>query len=323
MAFVNNTFEEIAHVIAGADDILIFTHKNMDGDAVGSSVALARAISSLGKNCRAVYDDEFPDNLRFLECDLCTTDPGIIPEPQLTVIVDANQPSRFPKTCEAFKKGRVKVCIDHHETSSNDCDYKYIDHKAAAASELVYHLINALGAEIDKEIATCIYTGITTDTGNFQYHNTTVESHEIAADLLRKGADHDLVNLEVYESVSPEKMLLKGSALAKAEFHNGGKVGITVITQEMLRETGARMSDSEGIVAELRSIRDVGIAAVIKEDNEKEISVSLRAKGEYNVLGKAIKLGGGGHAKAAGATLRMTLEEACAAVKEVLLSDDE
>jgi phosphoesterase RecJ-like protein len=311
MAIINNTWEEIADVLKKAEKVLVFTHQKMDGDAVGSSCALVRVLRQLGKEAYVlIEDDELADNLQFLDKGYCTRDEHIMENPDLCVCTDASELSRFPKRSSKFKTGKVTLCIDHHLAKKSFCDYHYVDPQAAAASVLVHHAIRAMGADIDKETASLLFAGITTDTGNFQYSNTNEDAFLTVAELAKAGADINHISVQLYENVSPQKMRLKAMAIENMELLAGGKLAVTAVTQQMLKDCSARMIDAEGIVSELRSIQGAEIAILLKEDVDK-IFVSLRAKGDADVQKIAVKFGGGGHVKASGCTLdHVTLKAA-------------
>lgn len=312
----NNTFKEIGAVLLQAEKILLYPHINLDGDALGSSAALCRALRKMGKTCYILIEDEIPANLAFLDRGYCTADQRIIARPDLSVCIDCGDEGRFAKRAAKFREAPVTVCIDHHATTKYFCDFNYVDSEAAAAGELIYHLLNAMNAEIDKEIGEAIFAAITTDTGNFQYSNTSKTSHEIVARLYDAGIDTAEVSVALYENVRLAKILIKNWVLETMSTICEGRGVIAYVTQEMLKETGAVMDETEGIVSELRSIQGVEIAALIKESEENVIRVSLRSKAYADVAKIAAALGGGGHARAAGCTLHCSLTDAFDKIKE-------
>ena len=311
----NNTFKEIAEVLLKAEKILIYPHINADGDGVGSAAALCHTLRRLGKTAYVLVEDELPSNLRFMDKGYFTFDDKVIEHPDVSVCVDCGDFGRLPKRKEKFLSAETTLCVDHHGTTQNFCDYNYVDPSAAATGELIYAIIKELVPEVDVETGEAIFTAITTDTGNFQYSNTTKECHEITAELYEKGVDVRRVSQQVYESVRLERVMLHGKALSQLEIFAGGQAAMTVVTQRMLRETGAGMDETEGIVDKLRAIDGVEIAILVKEDVDK-IKLSLRAKSRANVAVIAEHLGGGGHTKAAGGTMKMTLEEALPLIRQ-------
>ena len=317
----NNTFEEIGSVLERADNILIFPHLNMDGDAMGSSAALCRMLRNMGKNCWIMLNDgDVADNLTFMDKGYCTCDPMTVPAPELAVTVDCSEPKRFPEVGWKYEQAPVKISIDHHMIQETASDYNYIDPSSCATGELIWLLIKAMGQPADREIAEDIFAAITTDSGNFQYSNTTKRTHEIVAELFDCGLDCNRVSTALYECVRPEKLRLKSRVLSAVDLFGDGKLAMARVNQALLKETGAGMSDAEGIVAELRSLKGVEIAAFLKEGEEGEVYVSLRAKGSADVQKIAASFGGGGHVKAAGCTLHgAKLNEVYEQVKQAAL----
>lgn len=312
----NDMFQKIGQKLTEADSILIYPHVNMDGDALGSAAAVCRTLRNMGKTCWILIEDDIPRNLQFLDRGYCTRDQQIVGSPDISLCLDCGETSRFPGRKDKFLEGRTTICIDHHRTTVPFCDYNYVDFDAAATGQLIYYLLREMGTEIDGEIADAIFAAITTDTGNFRYSNTTKECHEIMAALYDLGVDVRRVCQQVYESYRLQQILLHGRALGQLSVFGGGKVAMTVVTQEMLRETGASMDETEGIVDKLRSIDGVEIAALVKEDEPEKIKFSLRAKSAGNVAAIAKNLGGGGHTKAAGGTMKMTLDEALPLIRQ-------
>ena len=204
---MNNSFDEIAKVMLDAQTVLLYPHINMDGDALGSCAALCKALRMAGKQAYILIEESIPLNLQFMDKGYCTTDTGILEEPDLSVCVDCGEMSRFPGRRETFLKGKTSMCLDHHHTTSAFCQYNYIDDQAAAAGEIVYEVLRAMGTPQDAEIGEALFAALTTDTGNFQYSNTTKKSFEIMTDIFDWGVDTNKVSVELYENVRPERKL--------------------------------------------------------------------------------------------------------------------
>ncbi|MBR5315623.1 MAG: bifunctional oligoribonuclease/PAP phosphatase NrnA [Firmicutes bacterium] len=311
----NNTFEEIAKVILEKEQILIYPHINVDGDGLGSATALCKAIRQMGKNCYVLVEDNVPGNLAFLDKGYVTFDENIIATPDLSICVDCGDPTRFPKRQAKFESAETTLCIDHHRTTKNYCHYNYVDSSAAATGELIYDLLQAMGTELDQEIGEAIFAAITTDTGNFQYSNTSKKSHEIMAKLYDAGIDANKVSIELYENQRIQKILIKSKVLSTLELIAGGKGALCYMTEDMLAETGATADETEGVVQEMRSIDSVEIAAFLKENGENKVKVSLRSKKYADVTEIAGAFGGGGHTRAAGCTLTCSMAEAFDVIK--------
>ncbi|MDY2960641.1 MAG: bifunctional oligoribonuclease/PAP phosphatase NrnA [Hornefia sp.] len=315
----NDSFKTIGNALKAANSILIFPHVNGDGDAIGSAVALCRALRKSGKTAYILVEDSIPQNLKFIALDYATCNFHVIAEPDVCICVDCGDYSRFPKRKDKFLSGKKTICVDHHGTSKPFCNYNYIDSAAAATGELIYKLLAEMDAPMDKEIGEALFTAITMDTGNFQYSNTTKETHEIVAKLYELGIDANRISIELYESISPEKMRLESKILSKVQFFGKGKLAIGFVSQDMLKETGAKLEDAEGVVSQIRSINGVEIAVLVKEKEELVCRVSLRGKKYADVSKIAESFHGGGHKKAAGCTVEMSLSDAIKAIEEKAL----
>ena len=314
----NNTFKEIAEVLLKAEKILIYPHINADGDAVGSAAALCHTLRRLGKTAYVLIEEQLPANLRFMDKGYFTFDEKVIEQPDVSVCVDCGDFGRFPMRMEKFLSARTTVCVDHHGTTQNFCDYNYVDPSAAATGELIYAIIKELVPEVDVETGEAIFTAITTDTGNFQYSNTTKNCHVIMAELFDLGVDTNKVSVEIYENERPEKLMITTRALSTLEIFGNGKGAIAYITMADMDEIGAEPFETDSVIENLRSISGVEYAAFVKEKEPGVIRVSLRAKRRGDVAAIASELGGGGHVKAAGCTLHMTVEEAVDLMKSKL-----
>ncbi|MDR3242531.1 MAG: bifunctional oligoribonuclease/PAP phosphatase NrnA [Clostridiales Family XIII bacterium] len=310
-----SALKKIAAAIEKAKTALIFPHISVDGDALGSSVALCRAMRKQGKDVWIQIEDAIPENLKFMDKGYTTADSDRIAAADLCIALDCGETGRFPKRKEKFFSGGMTVCIDHHFTTEPFADLNYIDADAAATAEIVYALLGELGAEIDAETAEAIYTGIVTDTGRFGYSNTTKKTHLIAAELLDLGADPSKIAVLLFQSVRREKLALNSKVMDTLEIFAEGKGAIAVMTRKMLTETGAEADESEGIVEQLRNIRGVEVAGLVKEINFRQVKVSLRAKNGYGVSELASAFGGGGHIRAAGYIAAAVPKEAAAELK--------
>ncbi len=310
----NASLKELAGFLKAADKIVIFTHTNSDGDALGSAAALCRVLRKMGKTSWILMDEDVPDYISFMDTEFCTRDKDIVKDHDISICVDCGEYSRFPALADKFDEGKLKLCVDHHATGDGFGDHYYIDPSEAATCQLIYKLIKELeaagGSElIDKTVAESLYTGINTDTGSFQYSNTTAETHAIAADLMSHGVDHTAINVKLYQTIPMTKLKIQSAILQRAEFLFGGQVAIGYVTGEMLEEAGAVLDDAEGTIDMLRNIEGVEIAAFLKEKGDA-VKVSMRAKSHANVAEIVSVFGGGGHVKAAGCTLEMGMEEA-------------
>ena len=326
----NASLKEIAGILKTAQTILIFTHTNPDGDALGSAAALCRVLRKMGKTSWILMDEEVPEYISFMDTEFVTRDKDCLKEHDISICVDCGEYSRFPALADKFDEGKLHLCVDHHATGDGFGDHYYIDPSEAATCQLIYKLIKELEAVvaesgetagqvalIDRQVAESIYTGINTDTGSFQYSNTTADTHAIASDLMTCGVDHTAINVKLYQTIPMTKLKIQASILQRAELLFGGKVAVGYVTGQMLEEAGAVLDDAEGAIDMLRNIEGVEIAAFLKEKGEA-VKVSMRAKSFANVAEIASVFGGGGHVKAAGCTLEMGMDEALDAIKKAI-----
>lgn len=324
----NASLKELAGFLKAAETILIFTHTNPDGDALGSAAALCRVLRKMGKTSWILMDEEVPEYISFMDTEFVTRDKDCLKYHDVSICVDCGEYSRFPALADKFNEGKLHLCVDHHATGDGFGDHYYIDPSEAATCQLIYKLIKELEAAvaegsdaatglIDKTVAESLYTGINTDTGSFQYSNTTADIHAIAADLMAHGIDHTAINVKLYQTIPMTKLKIQAAILQKAEFLFGGKVAVGYVTGQMLEEAGAVLDDAEGTIDMLRNIEGVEIAAFLKEKGEA-VKVSMRAKSYANVAEIVSVFGGGGHVKAAGCTLEMGMDEALDAIKKAI-----
>lgn len=314
----NNTMKEIAEALSGAESIDILTHLMMDGDAIGSAVALCLALRKEGKKANVILEDGIAEYLQFLEYGCCTDVEQAEGGSDVCVIVDCGTASRFRKRKHIFDSAKLRICVDHHETTDPIADLNYIDPASAATGELIYALLGEMGAEVDKDIASCIFAAVATDTGNFMYSNTTKRSHEVVSALYDTGFDAYSVSMQLYENEPYRKIALHGDVVSQAERYADGKLIMAKVSRAKLEEHGAGFEDTEGIVSILRSIRGVEAAALVKEKKPDEIKVSLRSKEYVDVAKAASNFEGGGHKRAAGCTIRTDLDSAYEMIRDVL-----
>lgn len=306
----NNSFSEIAEQIKANHSFAIYPHTNMDGDAIGSSAALCLALRQLGKKAWIIIDEDVPDNLSFLAEGLVSSDEELARSADMAFCIDSGAIDRIGKRGVLFEAAKISACIDHHSTSENFCDYAYIDSKSAATGQLVFLLLKELCVKPDQRIANSIFAAITTDTGNFQYSNTQKITHEIVAELYDWGVSANDVSIEIYESDRLERLKIEALAISKMRRELDGKLLITYVDQDMLKQTGAFMYETDRIVNLMRAIKGTEVSVLVKEYEKSVIKISMRSKQYFDVARLCAKLGGGGHARAAGATLNCSLEKA-------------
>lgn len=310
----NVSYSKIAKKMRSYERVLIFPHIHPDGDALGSSGALCKALRLLDIEAYVLVDEDFPHNLDFLDEDLSTLNTEVFKGlDYLAVMVDCSDTSRILNRLDAFKSANERIVIDHHITASPDFkpDLMRVEPDSAATGELVYYIINELGITMNQYIAYAIFTAITTDTGNFQHQNTTARSHEIAAALYDvEGFNSKPVSNLIYNRDSLNSFELEKLVMESIKIYEKGRIVIAFITKEMLKETNTDMSETDRFITKLMTIDEVEIAAILKENEENLTKVSLRAKSYADVSKVANKFGGGGHKRAAGFNLSVPPKEA-------------
>ncbi len=284
----------------------IATHRNPEGDALGSSLALSMALESMGKDT-VVYDrDPVPEFYRFLPGNgRFTSSSASLKNDRLPlVLLDCNEPERAGLDPVTFARSAV---IDHHETLRDFGDIKWVEPRAAATGVMVYGLIRELGVDITRDMATNLYVAIAIDTGTFRYNSTTPDALRIAAELAELGAAPAAVSEALYESWSRGRFRLLTGVLNTVELV--GDIAICVATREMFSETGTTGADTENFPNFPRMIGDIKVSAFFREV-EGGWKVSLRSKGDINVAELASRFQGGGHRNAAGYTVKTDLKRA-------------
>lgn len=304
------------------DDILLIAHVSPDGDTLGSSFALYGALLELGKQAQVVCEDPVPAIYRFLPFSDQLIPPEQARPAEAVVCVDCADLARTGRSAPLFAAAKATLNIDHHGTNDRYAETNYVQ-KAGATGELIFNVIACLKIALNKNIASCLYTAITTDTGNFSYGNTTPQTMRIAADILDTGIDLPYLNRCLFRTVPFHKLKLHALGVNKAKLYEHGRIGISYITMEEIASCGATNEDTEGIIDSIRDVDTVEVAAFLRESEDGMIRVSLRGKTCADVSKIATRLGGGGHRLAAGCTMQPPIEEAAeqilALAKELLL----
>ncbi len=316
---VNQPLASIARLIEENNDFTLIMHVSPDGDAIGSACALRLALMAMGKRVQAVCDGDVPRIYRFLEGAEDIIKPNAARVTSAAIAVDCADEGRMGAADEIFAQAKHTANIDHHVTNTMFAQHNAVEAHAAAAAEVVKRLIEQLDADFSANIATCLFCGLVTDTGNFAYSNTTPDTLFAAGELLQRGADNALINRAVYRSAPVSKRRMLGLGLIKAEYLHGGKVAVCKLTRADFDRFNARDEDCEGIIDNLRDVENVEIAMLIREKEPNVYKVSMRAKEYANVCAVAERYGGGGHRLAAGCTVRGELEALAAELTEALI----
>ncbi|MBK9714396.1 MAG: DHH family phosphoesterase [Kouleothrix sp.] len=304
----------IAAQIERAERIVILTHVNPDGDAIGSMLGMWHALKSMGKTALPLASSPMPGYTNWLpEAErIHVYEPGMaFPEVDLVIMVDTATLARVGRVYDEHALALAAiptVIIDHHVTNNGDGTLNLIVPEAASTAELLYGLFCAMGLTITPAMATCLLMGLTTDTQSFQTSATTANSLRVAAALLELGADQLRVVHEVYFALPPSSALLIGLALS--EMRRDGPIAWSRVTLAMMQAAGADDEAVDEVVRMMQRVAGVRALVVFKERQGGSTKISLRSVQPINVSTLATRWGGGGHAQAAGATLLMSPEQA-------------
>lgn len=304
------TLDNIIEEIKKAEKIVVLSHESPDGDAVSSSLSVMHAIEQLGKNADVVIP-EYPKDFNFLPGAEKILEKGMEQQYDLAIAVDCADLKRMAGGKENFETAKRTIQIDHHSINGMYADINYVDPVAPACCQVLIGMFEYFGIKIDKTLGTCILTGIITDTGGFQYAGVTPETFEFAAELLRKGVNISNICQKVLRNKTKANCELTKILYDRIEFLEDGKIAISYITLEDLKNTNAQIGDDEGLVEIERDIEGVEVAVLLKEkEGANGFKGSLRSKEKVNVSDICFLLGGGGHRRAAGCFISGTLEQA-------------
>ncbi len=300
-------FEAAVQFLRESDDFLLLTHRNPDGDAVGSLWALCRALRSIGKRVTFRLAGRVAENMLF-----AAEQPDDSFEPQCIVSVDLAEAHLLGEEMFPVYGDRIDLNIDHHASNTFFAKKTLLNGNAAAAAVLVYQLYAPLGATLDKKAAEQLYIGVSTDTGCFRYHNTDADCLHTAAALVEAGVDNGEINRIIFETKSKAYVQFESLALNSMRMHFDGKCAVISLTQEMYAKTGVDESEIHMISALPRQIEGVLVGVTIKEKENGLCRVSLRTNEPVDASSVAKIFGGGGHKLAAGCDLNGGLRTATA-----------
>lgn len=295
---MNDTFERVIEAIDSADDIALFCHTNPDGDALGSMLALYRALKNMGKDVHAYCDSPVPEKYMILAGSKDISFPQKATH-RLAIAVDCADLDRLGQCRKSFLNAKKRIAIDHHGTFTAFGELNFVDATAAACAEIVYELLKCMDL-IDGTIAGLLFGAIVTDSGCFAFSNTTKRTHLIACELMDMGIDASKIIYNVYRSENIRKFKLKNAVLSRARFFEDGRIAVILFTKQDFEQTGTDSADTEGVISELADIDTVQIAFSVAEVGEQNYKVSIRSKGSVDSTVIARTFGGGGHVNAAG-----------------------
>ena len=302
------TIDNIKEEIQKAEDIVILTHENPDGDAVGSALAMYLTLKKLNKEVDVIIP-EYSNVFSFLPGADQIKKEGKEQAYDLDIAVDATGIGRLNGFAKYFEDAKVKIQIDHHQVNEMFGDYNFVNPASPACAQNLIFIIEQLGVEIDKEIGTCLLTGIITDTGGFKYEGVSAETFEFTSWLLAKGVNVSDVYKKVLQMKTRANFELRKLIMDRMEFLCDNKITFTYITLEDKKKANAMPGDDEGLVEIGRDIEGVEVSILLRE-KENGYKASLRSNNYMNVSDICVTFNGGGHIRAAGCDIQGTLEQA-------------
>ena len=306
---------ECANWLLDRDRFVILTHRKPDGDTVGSAAGLCLGLRSLGKTAHVL---ENPDITPLYAPLLEGLTKPLPEEGDLLVAVDVAADNMLPKGYEGLKNC-IDLRIDHHGSGREYSPRELVDASCAACAEIIWELLLDMEVEPDKAMAEAIYVGVSTDTGCFRFANTTAHTFDVAADCAAAGADVYSWNQRLFDTKSLAKLRLQAWITEHVQFLDDGRLAICGLPKAVEEQLGISEDDMNDISSFLRSIEGVQLSALLRQSDEYHIKVSMRAVPGYDAACICSQFGGGGHAGAAGCSVKMSMEEAVAAIGKAML----
>ena len=316
-----SNFDEITKVLQENNNFLITSHINLDGDGIGSELALYFILKKLNKKAIILNQDRSPkiydflpgsDKVHYLE-DNCI-DPKSI---DVVIALDCSNIKRIGKTYEIFKNIKTIINIDHHKSNENYGSLNYVDYSASSVGEIIYELIKSINIDLlDTKISTCLFAAIITDTGSFRYSNVSSKTFEAASHLTSRRIKPHLIANNIYNRNTYPGLKLLGEALLTLEINESNCISWLTITRKMLNDVKANDEEIEGIIDVVTTLDNVEIFILFRETKDDKIKISFRSKGNFDVNKFAGIFKGGGHPNAAGCLCPGKMDE----IKEKILS---
>ncbi len=311
---MSNSLPEMITELRKAPQVALFSHVSPDGDCIGSMLAMGLALEKLNKQIYFFNPDPVPANLAYLPGANRVASVLPLNWPEVLMFIDCTDIQRANLTTQDLPYKSLVLNLDHHISNSSFGHINVIDPQASASGEMAFSVIKELGVEIDKEIATNLYTAIVTDTGSFQYSNTTAKTHRIVAELIDQKIDLETIHSYLFDQKPLAHIKLLQRALTSLQLFSDGQIALMTLSNQDFLECGAGDNLSEGLVNHARSIEGVEVAILIRERVSMGVKVGLRSNIWLNVNEVATKFQGGGHKRAAGCSLKLSIAEAQAVV---------
>jgi phosphoesterase RecJ-like protein len=321
---MSKALDEAARVLAEADEAVLVCHVNPDPDAMGSMLGLARFLSARGTKVVASSPNGLGDMPRWVEAlpgREFLVAPGDVPkDPPLVVTLDAADVARLDGLAHLVERAGTVIVIDHHRTNPGFGTIDLIDPDASATAEIVFRLLERIGGGFGPDVAACLYAGLVTDTGRFQFEATTPEVLRIAAALREQAFDQAALSQALYEDNSLQYLRLLGRLLERLTHVPEADLVWTYVSRRDLKEAEVPIQETDDLIDLVRTAREADVAAVIKEQVGGGFKVSMRSRGRTDVAAVAARFGGGGHRLAAGYSSKGSVEETAGALVEALTS---
>lgn len=309
------TKAETAEFLLNHDHYAILSHRRPDGDTLGSTAALCRILRKLGKTAHVLENTEATPRYRWLHDGLTKPEAE---ENDTLITVDVASANMLPMQFERYL-GKIALRIDHHGSSTSFTQCELVEPEAGACGEIIYDLAMELWQDLDPETADALYVALSTDTGCFRFANTTDHSFLVAAACARAGARVFQLNQEIFETVSLTKLKIQSWIVENMKVMDGGRLAMVAIPKAVEDAIGVTEDDMDNISSFPRNISGVCMAATLRESKEGGSKLSVRAVPAYNAAAVAEKFGGGGHRGAAGASVKLPIEEAARAVESAMM----
>ena len=309
------TRNETAQYLLQHDNFCILSHRRPDGDTTGSSAALCLGLRSLGKKAHVLYNEEVSSRFAWLHEGLTKE---AVEENDTVVSVDVASPGMLPKAFQHLL-GKIDLRIDHHSSATSFTDCELVDGGSASCAELVWDVLEAADADMNKAIAEAVYVGVSTDTGCFRYSNTTAHTFSVAARCAAAGARVYELNQELFETNTLGRLKIQAWIVEHMQMIRNGEMAIVAIPRAVEEEIGVTEDDMDNISSFPRTVAGVCMAATLRETADGDTKISVRAVPGYDATKVTVRFGGGGHKGAAGASLKMPIAEAVKAVEKAML----
>ena len=310
------TRNETADFLREHDHYVILSHRRPDGDTIGSSAALCLGLRSLGKTAYVLYNAEVSPRFAWLHEGLTKeeTEPG-----DTIVSVDVASPGMLPRAFEKYL-GSIALRIDHHGSATSFTDCELVEPKSASCAEVVWDVLEIMGVQMDKSIAEAVYVGASTDTGCFRFSNTTAHTFAVAAKCAEAGAKIYDLNQELFETNTLGRLKIQAWIVDHMQMLRSGEMAICAIPLAVEQSIGVTEDDMDNISSFPRTVAGVCVASTLRETADGDVKLSVRAVPGYDATRIAEKFGGGGHKGAAGANIKLPLNEAAKAVEKAMLT---